>query len=44
MHGKVNYLIKTGDCSLVKKYLRPSNNSKKLIFNISAVVLIVIIV
>ena len=36
------YLIKTGDCSLVRIYLRPSNNSRQLIFNINAVVLIVI--
>ena len=41
--GKVNYLIKTGDFSLVRNYLRPSNNSRLLIFNINAVVLIVII-
>ena len=36
---------KTGDFSLVGNYLRPSNNSRQLIFNInfSAVVLIVII-
>ena len=38
----MNYLIKTGDFSLVRNYLRPSNNSRKLIFNINAVVLIVI--
>ena len=25
--GKVNYLIKTGDFSLVRNYLRPPNNS-----------------
>ena len=43
MHGKVNYLIKLGDYSLVKNYLRPSNNSRQLSFNINAVVLIVII-
>ena len=43
MHGKVNYLIKTGVFSLVCNYLRPSNNSRQLIFNINAVVLIVII-
>ena len=35
---KVNYLIKTGVFSLVCKYLRPSNNSRQLIFNINAVV------
>ena len=29
--------------SLVRNYLRPSNNSRQLIFNINAVVLIVII-
>ena len=40
---KVNYLIKTGVFSLVSNYLRPSNNSRQLIFNINAVVLIVII-
>ena len=34
---------KIGDFSLVTNYLRPSNNSKKLIFNINAVVLIDII-
>ena len=33
----MNYLIKTGDFSLVRNYLRPSNNSRKLIFNINAV-------
>ena len=45
MHGKVNYLIKkTGVFSLVSDYLRPSSNSRQLIFNINAVVLIVIIV
>ena len=33
---------KTGDFSLVRNYLRPSNNSRQLIFNINAVVLIVI--
>ena len=27
------YLIKTGDFSLVRNYLRPSNNSRQLIFN-----------
>ena len=37
------YLIKTGDLSLVRNYLRPSNNSRHLIFNINAVVLIDII-
>ena len=40
LHGKVNYLIKTGDFSLVGNYLRPSNSSRQLIFNINAVVLI----
>ena len=34
---------KTGDFSLVRNYLRPSNNSRQLIFNIIAVVLIDII-
>ena len=43
LHGTVNYLIKTGDFSLVRNYLRPSNNSRQLIFNINAVVLIDII-
>ena len=33
----MNYLIKTGDFSLVSNYLRPSNNSRHLIFNINAV-------
>ena len=37
MHGKVNYLVKTGDFSLVSNYLRPSNNSRHSIFNINAV-------
>ena len=37
MHGKVNYRIKTGDLSLVNRYLRPSNNSRHLIFNMNAV-------
>ena len=41
LHGKVNYLIKSGVFSLVRNYLRPSNNSRQLIFNINAVVLIV---
>ena len=39
----MNYLIKTGDFSPVSNYLRPSNNSRQLIFNINAVVLIDII-
>ena len=44
LHGKVNYLIKTGVFfSLVGNYLRPSNNYRRLIFNINAVVLILII-
>ena len=34
---------KTGDFSLVRNYLSPSNNSRQLIFNLNAVVLIVII-
>ena len=33
----MNYLIKTGDFSLVSNYLRPSNNSRHLIFSINAV-------
>ena len=41
--GKVKYLIKTDDFSLVRNYLRPSNNSRQFIFNINAVVFIVII-
>ena len=44
LHGKVNYLTKTGVFSLVCHYLRPSNNSRQLIFNINDVVFIVIIV
>ena len=40
---EVNYYIKTGVVSPVCNYLRPSNNSRQLIFNINAVVLIVII-
>ena len=39
----MNYLIKTGVFSLASNYLRPFNNSRQLIFNINAVVLIVII-
>ena len=35
----MNYLIKTGVFSPVCNYLRPSNNSRQLIFNINAVVL-----
>ena len=38
----MNFLIKTGVFSLVCNYLRPSNNSRQLIFNINAVVLIVL--
>ena len=33
----MNYLIKTGDFSLVSNYLRLSNNARHLIFNINAV-------
>ena len=40
---KVNYLIKTGAFSLICNYLRPSNNSRQVIFNINAVVLALII-
>ena len=37
MHGKVNYLIKTGVFfSLVGNYLRPSNNYRQSSFNINA--------
>ena len=39
----MNYLIKTGNFSFVGNYLRPINNSRQLIFNINAVVLIVIV-
>ena len=35
----MNYLIKTGVFPLVCNYLRPSNNSRQLFFNINAVVL-----
>ena len=42
MHGKVNYFTKYVYFSLVGNYLRPSNNSRPLNFNINAVVLIVI--
>ena len=34
----MNYLIKTGVFSLVDNYLGPSDNSRRLIFNINAVV------
>ena len=44
MQGKENYLIKRGVFfSLIGNYLRPSNNSRQLNFNINAVVLIVIL-
>ena len=43
LHVKVNYLIKWVCFSLVGNYLRPSNNSRQLIFNINAVVLALII-
>ena len=39
----MNYFIKTGVFPLVSNYLRPSNNSRQLTFNIKALVLIVII-
>ena len=42
MQGKVNYLIENMCFSLIGNYLRPSNNSRQLFFNINAVVLIVI--
>ena len=32
LHGTVNNLIKTSDFSLVRNYMRPSNNSRQLIF------------
>ena len=44
LHGTVNYLIKTGDFSLVRNYLRPFNNSRQLIFNINAVVVLIDII
>ena len=39
---KVNYLIKTGGISIIRNYFGPSKNSRQLIFNINAVVLLVI--
>ena len=39
----MDYLIKTGVFSLVGNYLRPSNSYRQSIFNINAVVLILII-
>ena len=39
----MNYLIKTGVFFLLGKYLHPSNNYRQSIFNINAVVLILII-
>ena len=43
LHEKVNYFYKTGVFfSLVGNYLRPSNSYRRLIFNINAVVLILI--
>ena len=42
LQGKVNYLIKRGVFSLIGNYLRTSKNSKQLISNINAVVLIVL--
>ena len=36
----MNYLITRGLFSLIGNYLRPSNNSRQLIFNTNAVVLI----
>ena len=39
---RVKHLIKRGVFSLIGNYLRPSNNSRQLIFNINAVVLIVL--
>ena len=41
MESELSY--KTGDFSLVRNYFHPSNSSRQLIFNINAVVLIVII-
>ena len=43
LQGKVNYLMKKCVFFLIGNYLRPSNNSRQLIFNINAVVLIVVI-
>ena len=43
MEERVNYFIKTDVFSLVCNDLRPSNNSRQLIFNINAVVSIVIV-
>ena len=43
LHGKVNYLMKTGVFSLVGNYLGPSNNYRRTNFNINAVVLVLII-
>ena len=39
----MNYLIKTGGFSNVGNYLRPSNNYRQLIYNINAVVLVLVI-
>ena len=39
LHGKMNYLRKTGVFNLVGNYLRPSNNYRQSSFNINAVVL-----
>ena len=45
MQGKVNYLIKIGVFfSLIGNYLRPSNNHRQLIFNVNAVVFILLII
>ena len=41
MQGKVNYIIKIGNFLLlviIDDYLRPSNNSRMLIFSINAIV------
>ena len=40
---KCELSYKTGVFSLVSDYLRPSNNSRQLIFNINALILIGII-
>ena len=40
---KVKYLINAGVFCLVGNYLRPSNNYRQTIFNINAVVLVLII-
>ena len=43
LQGKVNYLIKIGVFPLIGNYLRPSNNSRQLIFNVNAVAFILLV-